>query len=104
MDEKDFKEVEAKALESLNVLGDSNATFMFIGSDAHCFAINGNTSLIKAELMFAMLKYPILKEIFEDCLEQYKMADSLYGDNIRKSVIKDSIEHYNGYPKSKGDA
>lgn len=104
MDEKDFKEVEVKALETLNTLGDSNATFMFIGGDANCFGINGNTSLIKAELVFAMLKYPILKEIFEDCLEKYKIADKLYGDDVRNSVIKDSIEHYNGYPRSKGDA
>lgn len=104
MDEKDFKEAEVKALESLNTLGDSNATFMFIGGDANCFAINGDTGLIRAQLVFAMLKYPVLKEIFEDCMKAYKAADALYGDDIRKTVIKDSIEHYGGYPKSKGDA
>ena len=104
MDEKDFKEAEVKALESLNTLGDSNATFMFIGGDANCFAINGNTGLIKAELIFAMLKYPVLKEIFEDCLEKYKEADALYGDDVRKAILKHSVEHYNGYPRSKGDA
>lgn len=89
-----IKRIQREAHAKLELLGGSEASFLFIGDEGQCFVINGNTTNIKAELMFSMIRYPIIRDIVKECAEKFDFLEAEMGDNIRNMTMDHIIEQY----------
>lgn len=85
---KKFDEVQ-KILDSLQ---DSDATCMFIGHEGNHFVISGNPVNIEAQIVFAMMRYPIVRDIVKTCAERFDELNGEYGDKVRKVTMDHQIE------------
>lgn len=67
---------------------------MFIGDEGNCFTIGGNPASISAQIMFAMIRYPIVEEIIKNCATRFDELNKEMGDEIRKVKLEHLIEKY----------
>lgn len=51
----------------LDSLQGSDATCMFIGHEGNHFVISGSSTNISAQIVFAMMRYPIVRDIIKTC-------------------------------------
>lgn len=89
---KKFGEVQ----EILDSLQDSGATFMFIGHEGNHFVISGSTTNIKAQILFAMMRYPIVRDIIKTCASRFDEFNKEYGDGARNVTMDHLIEKNSG--------
>jgi hypothetical protein len=92
---KKFDEVQ----EILNSLQDSGATCMFIGHEGNHFVISGNPLNIEAQIVFAMMRYPIVRDIIKTCAARYDELNKEFGDNVRGITMNYLIEKNSGNNK-----
>ena len=85
---KKFDEVQ-KILDSLQ---DSDATCMFIGHEGNHFVISGNPVNISAQIVFAMMRYPIVRDIIKTCAERFDELNGECGDKVRNITMDHQIE------------
>lgn len=89
---KKFDEVQ----EILDSLQDSGATFMFIGHEGNHFVISGSTTNIKAQILFAMMRYPIVRDIIKTCAARYDELNKEHGADVRNVTMDHLIEKNSG--------
>lgn len=89
---KKFDEVQ----EILDSLQDSGATCMFIGHEGNHFVISGNPLNIEAQIVFAMMRYPIVRDIIKTCAARYDELNKECGDNVRGITMDHLIEKNSG--------
>lgn len=92
---KKFDEVQ----EILDSLQDSGATCMFIGHEGNHFVISGNPLNIEAQIVFAMMRYPIVRDIIKTCAARYDELNKECGDNARGITMDHLIEKDSGNNK-----
>ena len=89
---KKFNEVQ-KILDSLQ---GSNATCMFIGHEGNHFVISGNPTNIAAQIVFTMMRYPVVKDIIKTCAVRFDAMNKEYGGNVRNVTMEHLIEVNSG--------
>ena len=89
---KKFDEVQ----EILDSLQGSDATFMFIGHEGNHFVMSGSPINIKAQIVFAMIRYPIIRDIIKNCAERFDEMNKEFGDKVKGVTMDHLIEVNSG--------
>lgn len=89
---KKFGEVQ----DILDSLQDSGATCMFIGHEGNHFVISGNPTNLSAQIVFAMMRYPIVRDIIKTCAERFDELNQECGDGVRDVKMDHLIEVNSG--------
>jgi len=90
------KEKFDKVQEILDSLQGKDATFMFIGHEGNHFVLSGSPVNIEAQIVFAMCRYPVIRDIIKTCAERYDELNKEYGDNVRNVIMDHLIEENSG--------
>lgn len=96
MNQSEIKKIQREAQKLLEQLQGEEATFLFIGDDGNCFTIAGDPAKIRAQIVFAMARYPVVEEIIKTCALQYDNLNKEYGDRIRALTMGHIIEFNSG--------
>lgn len=95
-DENFVKEKFGKVQEILDSLQGKDATFMFIGHEGNHFVLSGSPVNIEAQIVFAMCRYPVIRDIIKTCAERFDELNKEYGDNVRNVIMDHLIEQNSG--------
>lgn len=96
MNEKEIKQVFGDVQQRLETLLGSDASFMFIGHQGNHFVIGGKTNEISAQILFAMMRYPVIRDIIKQCASHYDDLNAQYGSNVRDVKMDHLIEQNSG--------
>lgn len=96
MDKEEIKKKFDEIQEILDSLQGAGATFMFIGHEGNHFVLSGHTVNIKAQILFAMMRYPIFSDIIKTCADRFDELDKEQGDNVRGVEMNHLIEKISG--------
>lgn len=94
--EDEIKEKFDKVQEILDSLQGSDATCMFIGHEGNHFVISGNPTNIEAQIVFAMCRYPVVKDIIKTCATRFDELNEEFGDVVRNVTMDHLIEINSG--------
>lgn len=100
-DENIVKEKFGKVQEILETLQGKDATFMFIGHEGNHFVLSGSPVNIEAQIVFAMCRYPVIRDIIKTCAERFDELNKEYGDNVRNVIMDHLIEQNSGNDENK---
>lgn len=89
------KETFGKVQELLDTLQDKDATCLFIGHEGNHF-VSGNVVNLEAQIVFAMCRYPVVKDIIKTCAERFDELNKEYGDKVRNIQMDHLIEQNSG--------
>ena len=95
-----FSEVQ-KLLDSLQ---GEDATCLFIGHEGNHFVMSGNPTMIAAQLIFAMCRYPVVERIIKTCATRFDELNKAHGDGVRNIKMDHLIEVNSGNSRKGGDA
>lgn len=90
------KEKLNQVQEILDSLQNEGATFLFIGHEGNHFVISGNPMNITAQIIFAMCRYPIVRDIIKNCAEHFDGLNKECGDKVRSTTMDHLIEQNSG--------
>jgi hypothetical protein len=99
MDKQEIVKIERQAQQLLESLQNEGATFLFLADEGNCFTIGGLPSNIGAQILFSMMRYPVVKAIIKTCAERYDELEKKYGDEARNIVLEHIIEKTLGTSK-----
>lgn len=85
-----------KVQELLDSLQGEDATFMFITHEGNRFVLSGDPVNIEAQLVFAMCRYPVIRDIIKTCAERFDELNQKYGSAIRNVIMDHLIEQNSG--------
>lgn len=89
MDKKQIIDIEKQAQYILETLQDEeDASFLYIAGEANCFTLKGSPKEIIAQMLFAMCKYPVIKEIVMTCATNFDEVNQRFG-HIAKGMHLD---------------
>lgn len=93
MTKQEIRATLDKVQDALDGIG-GDASFLFVAKDDLRFAMGGVPEEIEAGIVIAMLRYPLVKQIIDNCVNVYKTADAIYGEEVRNSKPDHLIEKY----------
>lgn len=96
MNENEIKQVFDDVQQRLDTLQGSGASFMFIGHQGNHFVISGKTNEISAQILFAMIRYPVVRDIIKQCAEQFDSLNDKYGEDVKQVKMDHLIEQNSG--------
>ncbi len=96
MNEKGIKQVFGDVQQRLETLQGSGASFLFIGHQGNHFTISGHPTEIAAQIVFAMMRYPVIRDIIKQCAAWYDGLNAEYGSNVRDAKMDHLIEQNSG--------
>ena len=96
MNEKEIKQVFNDVQQRLDTLQGSGASFMFIGHQGNHFVISGKTNEISAQILFAMMRYPVIRDIIKECASLYDDLNAQHGSKVRDVKMDHLIEQNSG--------
>lgn len=96
MKEKEIKQVFGDVQQRLETLQGSDASFVFIGHQGNHFIIGGKTNEISAQILFAMMRYPVIRDIIKQCASRYDDLNAQYGSKARDVKMDHLIEQNSG--------
>lgn len=96
MTEEEIKKMFVGIQQKLESLQDEKASFMFLTNEGNHFTIAGNPTDIIAQLSFAMMRYPIVRDIIKQCAEKYDELNATMGEDVRKIKMNHLIEKNSG--------
>ena len=91
--EKEIKQVFDDVHQRLDSLQGSDASFMFIGHQGNHFVISGNTKEISVQILFAMMRYPVIRDIIKECAARYDDLNTTFGSSVRAVKMDHLIEY-----------
>ena len=95
-DEAEIKKKFSQIQEILDSMQKSGATCMFIGHEGNHFVLSGNPVNIAAQIVVAMIRYPVVKEIITKCATHYEELNKECGDDIKNITMTHLIERNSG--------
>lgn len=100
-DELNNEDIEVKATfdkvhELLDSLQETGTTCLFIGDEGNHFVISGNPTNITAQIVFAMCRYPVVRQIIQKCADNYEELNKKFGDKVRNITMDHLIEQNSG--------
>lgn len=96
MKKEEIKQVFDDVQQRLDTLQGSEASFMFIGHQGNHFAIAGQTNEIGAQILFAMMRYPVVRDIIKECAAKYDEMNEKYGEGVKAVKMDHLIEQNSG--------
>lgn len=91
-EELNNEDIEVKATfdkvhELLVSLQETGATCLFIGDEGNHFVISGNPTNIEVQIVFAMCRYPVVKDIIKTCATRFDELNEKFGDGVRNVTM-----------------
>ena len=96
MEKTEIKKIQRMAQKLLEQLQGKEASFLFIGDEGNCFTIGGDPTMIAAQIMFAMVRYPVVKDIIKKCADNYDDLNEKFGEDVRNLTLEHLIEVNSG--------
>lgn len=96
MDKTEIKKIQRAAQKLLEQLQGTEASFLFVGDEGNCFAIGGDTTMIATQILFAMVRYPVVKDIIKKCADNYETLNEKFGEDVRSLTLEHLIEVNSG--------
>ena len=96
MEKEEIKRVFDDVQQRLDTLQDSEASFLFIGHQGNHFTISGHPIEMAAQIVFAMIRYPVIRNIIKECAEKYDSLNAQYGNDVRDVKMDHLIEQNSG--------
>lgn len=96
MKKEEIKQVFDDVQERLDTLQSENATFMFIGHEGNHFVLCGNPINIEAQIVFAMIRYPVFRDIIKECATKYDEMNEKCGEDVKGVKMDHLIEQNSG--------
>ena len=96
MKAKEIKQVFDDVQQRLDTLQGEEASFMFIGHEGNHFVLGGNPTEIAAQIVFAMIRYPVVRNIIKQCAERFDELNEQYGENVKGVKMDHLIEQNSG--------
>ena len=96
MEKEKIKQVFDGVQKQLDTLQGSGASFMFIGNEGNHFVICGHPSEIAAQIVFAMIRYPVFRDIIKGCANQFDSLNDQLGEDFKKVKMDHLIELNSG--------
>ena len=96
MKEEEIKKVFDDVQKQLDTLRGSDSSFLFIGHEGNHFVINGHPHKIAAQIVFAMIRYPVIRDIIKQCVEQFDSMNDKYGERVKQVKMDHLIEQNSG--------
>lgn len=96
MDKKEISKKFSKVQEILDSLQGTDATCLFIGHEGNHFVISGDTLSLKAQLMFTMMRYPVVEDIIKTCAERFDEMSKEHAAGVRNVKMDHLIENNSG--------
>lgn len=96
MDKNEIKKTQRMAQKLLEQLQGEEASFLFIGDEGNCFTIGGDPVNITAQIIFAMIRYPVVRDIIKNCAARFDELNKEYGDKLRNMTMDHLIEQNSG--------
>lgn len=94
MTEQEVKQVLDDVQAKLDGLQNEKASFLFIGHEGNHFTLSGSPNNIAAQIVFAMMRYPIVRDIINMCAINYNELNDKHGQTARETVMDHLIEKY----------
>ena len=96
MKKEEINQVFGDVQKQLDTLQGSSASFMFIGHEGNHFVISGHPHKIAAQIVFAMIRYPVVRDIIKQCVEQFDSLNDKYGELVKQVKMDHLIEQNSG--------
>lgn len=96
MEKTEIKKIQRMAQKLLDQLQGKEASFLFIGDEGNCFTIGGDPTMIAAQILFAMVRYPVVKDIIKKCADNYDDLNEKFGEDVRNLTLEHLIEVNSG--------
>ena len=96
MTEEEIKKMFHGIQQKLETLKDEKASFMFLADEGNHFTMAGDPTAIIAQLSFAMMRYPIVRDIIKTCAEKFDEVNALLGKEVRNIKLDHQIEKNSG--------
>lgn len=96
MEKQEIKQLFDDVQRRLDTLQGSEASFLFIGHQGNHFTIGGKVNEIGAQLLFAMMRYPVIRDIIKECADKYGSMEAQYGNSVREVEMDHLIEQNSG--------
>lgn len=94
MTKQEIKQVLDEVQARLDGLQGEGASFLFIGHEGNNFTLSGSPLMLTAQLIFAMMRYPIVRDIIKACADKYDELNKEHGQAAREVVMSHLIEKY----------
>jgi alkyl hydroperoxide reductase subunit AhpC len=92
----EIKQLFSEIQKKLEKLQNEHASFLFLSDEGNKFCMGGNTTRIMAQITFAMMHYPVVRDIIKDCAEKYDLLNATMGDDARNVKLDYLIEQNSG--------
>lgn len=92
----EIKKIQLMAQKLLEQLQGEEASFLFIGDEGNCFTIGGDPTMIAAQILFAMVRYPVVRQIIQKCADNYDSLNEKFGEDVRNLTLEHLIEVNSG--------
>ena len=96
MEKQKIKQVFYDVQQQLDTLQGEDATFMFIGHEGNHFVLGGNPHEIAAQIIFSMIRYPVVRDIINTCAERFDELYKIYGKDVKNVKMEHLIEQNSG--------
>ena len=92
----EIKQLFSEIQKKLETLQNERASFLFLSDEGTHFCMGGDTTRIMAQITFAMMRYPVVRDIIKDCAEKYDILNATMGDDARNVKLDHQIEQNSG--------
>lgn len=92
----EIKQLFSEIQKKLETLQNEHASFLFLSDEGNRFSMGGNTTKIMAQITFAMMRYPVVRDIIKDCAEKYDGLNAAFGKEARDEIMDHQIEQNSG--------
>lgn len=96
MTKEEIKQVFMDVQTRLESLPGQEASFLFIGHQGNYFSMGGRTNEICAQIVFAMMRYPVIRDIIKECAAHHDALEAQYGSAARDVKMDHLIEQNSG--------
>ena len=96
MTEEEIKKLFDDIQQKLETLQDEKASFMFLTNEGNHFTISGNPTDIIVQLSFAMMRYPVVRDIIKECAEKFDEVNAFWGKEVKNMKLDHQIEKNSG--------
>lgn len=96
MKKEEINQVFGDVQKQLDTLQGSGASFMFIGHEGNHFVLGGNLINISAQIVFAMIRYPVVRDIIKTCAKQFDSLNDKYSEDVKQVKMDHLIELNSG--------